>query len=232
MKMGGRVGMHSSKRLTLREVPFREKVKSGHGSLPYHTDKGPRGRALCAGGQAIGSYGTSAYVEERPDTERHAPPQEVNLEEGPRLEKARTKEPEERTGAKRAGVGPEACMEMSWPEHVVDDSIMRKLLPELRKDRYIVRGNRINPEPPRLVAKVCEEKGEGELWLGPLPTARRTEVITETKHSIQIYCFAKNLEAVKVDDSPGESGMRIPGALVFRCEMPNPNATTRQQTQP
>ena len=86
---------------------------------------------------------------------------------------------------------------MSRPDHVADVSITRKLLPELRKDRFIRRGNRINPGPPRLVAKVCEEKGRGELWLGPLPTAQRMEVITKTKHSIQIYCFAKDPVAVQ-----------------------------------
>ena len=76
---------------------------------------------------------------------------------------------------------------MSCPKHVENDSIMRKLLPELRTNRWTVRGDRIHPEPPRMVAKVCEEKGKGELWLGPLPTAQRMDVINETKHSIQIF---------------------------------------------
>jgi len=112
--------------------------------------------------------------------------------------------------------------------HVRDDSIMRRLLPGLRKERSEVRGNRINPEPPRLVAKICEGRGRGELWLGPLPTANRMDTIMETKFSIQIYCFLKHPTEVAVglcgygDD--GGDGMIIPDTVQFRCEMSNPHA--------
>ena len=58
----------------------------------------------------------------------------------------------------------------SLPDYVVDDSLMRKQLPELRQHRWEERGTRINPEPPRLVAKVCQEEGRGELWLGCRPS--------------------------------------------------------------
>ena len=62
----------------------------------------------------------------------------------------------------------------------------------------------------------------GELWLGPLPTAGRMPVITQTKHSIQIYCFKDHPENQEVQHG-GEWGMIIPDSLVFRCEMSNPH---------
>ena len=104
--------------------------------------------------------------------------------------------------------------------YVKDDSIMKKMLPMLQGMRDEKRGNRLNPERPRLVAKVCEEKGKGELWLGPLPTAKRINRITETKHSIQVHCFQKQPTEVEVEPG-GEEGMRIPGTVVFRREMSN-----------
>jgi hypothetical protein len=102
---------------------------------------------------------------------------------------------------------------------VYDDSIMQGMLPQLR-GRKGVRGNRINPEPPSLVAKVCNEEGKGELWLGPLPTAERMPTILETMPSIQIYCFRADPTAVTVEGNRGR-GMHIPGAILFRCEMSN-----------
>ena len=102
---------------------------------------------------------------------------------------------------------------------------MRRMLPSLRGKRYARQGNRISPEPPRLVAKVCEEEGRGELWLGPLPTAQRMNRITETKCSIQIYCFRRNPTDVQVEwDGTGEAGMLIPNTVSFRCEMSNSRA--------
>ena len=103
-----------------------------------------------------------------------------------------------------------------------DDSIIRKLLPELRANRDMRRGNRLNPEKPTMVAKVCEGVGRGELWLGPLPIERRMEVITETKYSIQIYCFSMDPEVVHIGEALTEAGIRIPGAQVFRCDVSNP----------
>ena len=107
------------------------------------------------------------------------------------------------------------------PEHVRDDSIMRKLLPKLSETRYERRGNRLKPEPPRLVAKICEEEGRGELWLGPLPTKRGMDRILDTKPSIQIFCFTNPPDRVRVEPD-GEWGMFIPGTRAFRCEMSNP----------
>jgi len=171
------------------------------------------------------------------NTKKHAVPQEVNPEETPPLKKARADEPVDHQEAERAKVILKAAPKEAAkfraplhpeviPLHVEDDSIMRRLLPKLREERYDRRGNRLNPEPPRLVAKVCEEKGSGELWLGPLPTPQRMDTIAETKHSIQIYCFKKDPADVPVDpaDPAGEYGMRMPGTLVFRCEMSNPQA--------
>ena len=105
-----------------------------------------------------------------------------------------------------------------------DDSIMRRLLPELRANRDARRGNRQNPERPTLIAKVCEGRGKGELWLGPLPILTRMKVITETVHSVQIYCFSMEPESVIIDER--EAGRRIPGAFVFRCDVSNPVART------
>jgi len=102
------------------------------------------------------------------------------------------------------------------PGYVLDDSIIKRLLPELRANRDVVRGNRRNPERPTMIAKVCEGKGKGELWLGPLPTWHRMGVIMETNYSIQICCLSMEPEAVRIDER--ESGTRIPGAFVFHCD--------------
>ena len=203
-------------------------------SPPGSINKGPRARALCAGGQATGSYGISTQeknhsipkAREKPADREQSPLQEANLGGVPSPLKPSSKG-SGKSKAKQPGVISGASADASLPEHVEDDSIMRKLLPSLRWLRRDERGNRINPEPPRLVAKVCKEEGKGELWLGPLPTARRMKVISGTKHSIQIYCFAADIESSRVNNSPGQGGLRVPGALVFRCEMFNANTRAR-----
>ena len=111
----------------------------------------------------------------------------------------------------------------SLPKYVKNNSIMQRLLPQLRREKAVVRGNRINPEPPSLVAKVCNEDGKGELWLGPLPTAERMQTILEANPVIQIYCFKKDPTEVTVAVNKGR-GMHIPGAVLFRCEISNPHA--------
>jgi hypothetical protein len=134
----------------------------------------------------------------------------------------KAEEPAAEPGAPRSKARPKkACgtNKDRSPRHVENDSIIRQMLPSLNKERDEVRGNRINPEVPRLVAKVCKEKGKGELWLGPLPTANRMERITDVKHSIQIYCFKKAPTDVEVQR--GEKGEFIPGTMAFRCEMSN-----------
>ena len=105
------------------------------------------------------------------------------------------------------------------PCHIVSDSIIKKMLPSLNKKRDKVRGTRTDPEVPRLVAKVCKETGKGELWLGPIPTAGRMQLITNVKHSIQIHCFKRTPTEVEV--RRGEKGERIPDTMAFRCEMSN-----------
>jgi len=166
------------------------------------------------------------------NTKRHAVPEEANPEESPAQKKTKVEEPADQPEAGRASIGlqpaPKAMPilrgdKVSMQKHVEDDSIMRKLLPKLRGEKDDRRGNRLNPEPPRLVAKVCEEEGRGELWLGPLPTLQRIDKINETKHSIQVYCFLKTPAHVQVEPG-GEWGMLIPGTKAFRCEMSNPNA--------
>ena len=102
------------------------------------------------------------------------------------------------------------------PGYVIDDSIIKRFLPELRANRDVGQGNRRNPERPTMIAKVCEGKGKGELWLGPLPTWHRMGVIMETNYSIQICCLSMEPEAVRIDER--ESGTRIPGAFVFHCD--------------
>ena len=106
------------------------------------------------------------------------------------------------------------------PNWVSDDSIMREILPRLQDERAKVRGIRIRPEPPRLVAKVCREEGRGELWLGAVPTTTTMGKISEIRPSIQIYCFHAEPTQVQVDW--GVSGMYIPRATTFRCEMSHP----------
>jgi hypothetical protein len=131
--------------------------------------------------------------------------------------------PEDKAEAKRAKVtdqGSHPAEASSGQGYVTDDSIIQRILPMLRTRRWPKRGTRINPEPPSLVAKVCEEEGRGELWLGPIPTESRMSKIMETDHSIQIYCLAKTPPQVELEPgTDGEIGMLIPDTLLFRCEM-------------
>jgi hypothetical protein len=151
-------------------------------------------------------------------------------EEGPPQKRIKVEEPEDNvapdetkvTLSPRNKAMPKAKMQ-AMPKHVQDDSIMKRMLPELQKEKGEVRGNRINPEPPRLVAKIHSDEGKGELWLGPLPTAQRMDQIMQTKPSIQIYCFLKDPTEVQVEQDSGE-GMYIPGTVPFRCEMSNPHS--------
>jgi len=163
---------------------------------------------------------------------RHAVPEEVNPEESPAQKKMKVEVPDDQPEAERASGGCQPAPKWTLrkpddmaniPKYVLDDSIMKRLLPKLRDERDLRRGNRINPEPPRLVAKVCEEKGRGELWLGPIPTAQRMDRISETKPSIQVFCFVKAPADVQVEPG-GEWGMFIPWTKAFRCEMSNPKA--------
>ena len=103
--------------------------------------------------------------------------------------------------------------------YVLDDSIMKEMLPELRADRWPKSPTRANPEPPRLVAKVCAGTGKGELWLGPLPAAKTRDTITRTRHSIQICCDKNRPEELWATDNPADAGKRVPGAMLFRCDM-------------
>ena len=172
------------------------------------------------------------------NTKRHASPEEVNPEEGPTLKKVKMEEQDDHGGAEQPKVtlkpsskalarGKPGVMtkEVSRPKHIEDDSIMQKLLPKLRGERDEVRGNRLNPESPRMVAKVCEEEGKGELWLGPLPTAQRMDQIKEVEYSIQIHCFLKDPTEVQMEPG-GAKGAFIPGTCSVRCELSNPS--TRQ----
>jgi hypothetical protein len=96
------------------------------------------------------------------------------------------------------------------------------MMTELRGTKGEMRGTRINPEPPRLVARVCSEEGKGELWFGPLPTAERMNLILEKKPSIQIYCFLKEPTQVEVEQNSGQ-GIYIPESIAFRFEISNPH---------
>ena len=163
------------------------------------------------------------------NTKRHAVYENVNPER-PAQKKLKAEVPVDQPEAERASVvlqpTPKRALRKpgdrgDTPEYVVDDSIMRRLLPKLRDEKDDRRGNRLNPEPPRLVAKVCEEKGRGELWLGAIPTEQRMDRISETKPSIQVFCFAKAPPNVQVEPG-GEWGMLIPETKAFRCEMSNP----------
>ena len=78
------------------------------------------------------------------NTKKHAIPEEANPEGRPARKGRRTKGSEERVPAN----------EVSRPNYVMDDSIMKRMLPELSLERYVVRGHRLDPEPPRLAAKV------------------------------------------------------------------------------
>ena len=69
---------------------------------------------------------------------------------------------EESYRATDAAASLNAHLGITEPGYVLDDSVIRKLLPELRANRDIRRGNRRNPERPTMLAKVCEGRGRGE----------------------------------------------------------------------
>ena len=186
--------------------------------------------ALYKGGRAChGNHPGSECANKRKHVKRT---QEDNLEESPTPKKARKEDASSRhsnPGPARSSViltpAPldPALSDVEVINAVEDDSIMRDIFQVVRADRSRRRGNRLEPEPPRLVAKVCEEPSRGELWLGPVPTESRLERINETKFSIQVYCFMNDPEEVTVarHGEKGETGMQIPGTLAFRCEMSN-----------
>ena len=122
--------------------------------------------------------------------------------------------------------GLQGATEATTLTHVKDASIMKQLLSERKATKGDRRGNRHHPEPPRLVAKVCKEKGRGELWLGPLPTEQSIdEIFHWANPSIQIFCFADFPDKVRVEPA-GEWGMFIPGTIDFRFDIANPQSRT------
>jgi len=123
--------------------------------------------------------------------------------------------------------GPADPGKVGTPGYVEDDSIMKELVPKLSEGRYERRGSRRDPEPPRLVAKICRQKGRGELWLGPLPTAQRMKVIIETKPSIQIYCLSSSPTNVQTEPG-GEWGELIPWTRAFRFDIAEPCGRSRE----
>ena len=111
--------------------------------------------------------------------------------------------------------------EAAGPEFVMDDSIFRTMMPQLEQSRNDIRGTRVKPEPPRLVAKVRREEGRGELWLGPIPTDRRmAQIIRIAAFSIQIHCCKKSPEEQEIERN-GDRGEFLEDVDSFRCEMSN-----------
>ena len=51
-----------------------------------------------------------------------------------------------------------------------DTSFMDELMGDIRRRMWLREGRRHKPEPPTLVAKVCEGLHNGNLYVGPLPT--------------------------------------------------------------
>jgi len=198
-----------------------------HGSCK-EADVSPLGPHECAAALQSGPtcHGKHPGSECR-NAKRHAVPEGANPQESPAEKKTKGEvpaDPQEAGGTSLSlRPAPKGAPKVNKLKHVEDDSIMKKLLLRLREEKDDRRGNRLNPEPPRLVAKVCETEGRGEPWLGPLPTTLRLDRINETKPSIQVYCFAETPTQVQVEPG-GEWGMLIPGTRTFRCETSNPEA--------
>jgi len=190
--------------------------RTGHGSYPGSEYKTTRRHAVRGEGDPQGNPAWRRTEVDGPAGQSVREPGEEELtSDGTRAAP--------RKGPSRGPVGPG---KVSAPEYVEDDSIMRELLPRLSKGRYRWQGNCRDPEPPRLVAKICQEEGRGELWLGPLPTVQRMDVIIETKPSIQIYCLSSSPTSVQTEPS-GEWGMFIPWTRAFHIEMSNPCGRSR-----
>jgi len=119
---------------------------------------------------------------ERKNTKRHAASRK----------KTKVERPADQPEAERASIGRQPtskamCIQRgdkgSMRKHVEDDSIMRKWWPRLREEKNDRRGNRLNPEVPRLVAKVCEEEGRGGLCLDHSPRGRGSIRLTRQRTS-------------------------------------------------
>jgi hypothetical protein len=71
-----------------------------------------------------------------------------------------------------------------------------------------------------MIAKVCAIGGE--LWMGPVPTKARLQMIMKMEPSIQICCFKKSPTDVRVDDAdPDSQGMLLPDTEFHKLEMSN-----------
>jgi len=115
------------------------------------------------------------------NTKRHAASGEMNLEGSPAQKKTKVEGPVNQPEAGRASIGRQLTSKAmpsrrgdkgSMREHVEDDSIMRKLLPRLRGEKDDRRGNRLNPEVPRLGAKVARKKAGVNSGLDHSPRCR------------------------------------------------------------
>ena len=117
--------------------------------------------------------------------------------------------PEASEGARRVGVSRPG---VHW------DALFNSLAAE-RRNRA---GNRHEPEPPTLVAKVCSEPGRGELWLGGIPRrSALAEHYEGKKLSIQICCMAKAPGDIVIDtrDRDSPCGCVVPGCILFKLEV-------------
>ena len=217
---------------TFDEVPTQqwEKLASEArtiiGSKPLETKVSWRNADVA---QTEGGFKAKRYQPALPGSPAK-PPLQVMQDESPPLKRIKVERSMDgvapvrvqATSSQSDGAMPKTCSQV-MSKHVHDDSIMKKLLPGLQKERGEVRGNRINPELPRLVAKIHKDEGRGELWLGPLPTALRLDEILQTKPSIQIYCSLQDPTECQVE-TDGAEGMLIPDTVPFRCAMSNPSS--------
>ena len=108
----------------------------------------------------------------------------------------------------------------AWMTAVKDSSIMDGMMDELMKKKQRYPGRRMQPESPTMIAKVCAIGGE--LWMGPVPTKARLQMIMKMEPSIQICCFKKSPTDVRVDDAdPDSQGMLLPDTEFHKLEMSN-----------
>jgi hypothetical protein len=108
------------------------------------------------------------------------------------------------------------------------DAVMQGKIVELRKLKWRRNGVRWDPEPPRLISKLVEAPGQGELWLGAMPTADTLMPIIDLNMSIQVICF-KDDPNCKYRDEAKRTGQGefIPECISFKLEMSNPSVRAR-----
>ena len=95
--------------------------------------------------------------------------------------------------------------------------------------KALKRGNKYRPEPPTLIAKVCEEGGE--LWLGGLPTEHHLPPAPNGGYALQVCCMDAAPEDRVIADKKKNTrtrGVTMPNVILIMLNMDNAKAAAKE----